>query len=60
MVQSYSVETYSVQDYVTDIRSAVAHNTSDDAITQAIKPLAKRLASNTSWIKDSYREVDEE
>ena len=60
MVQSYSVETYSVEDYVTDIRAAVAHNTSDDAITQAIKPLAKRLASNTSWIKDSYREVDEE
>ena len=54
------MQTYSVENYVADIRAIVAEESSDSAITERIKPLALRLCSDKSWIKDDYRTVDAE
>lgn len=51
---------YSVQDYVEDIRAIVAEEAETEAITERIKPLALRLASDPSWFKDKYRYTDPE
>ena len=54
------MNSYSVEQYVSDIRTAVREENSDAAITARIKPFAGRLAADKSWIKSSYREVDAE
>ena len=51
---------YSVQDYVEDIRAIVAEEAETEAITERIKPLALRLASDPSWFEDKYRYTDPE
>ncbi len=51
-------ETYSIDAYVKDIRAVAASQTKTRAITDAIKPLAKRLAAAPYWFKPEYREVD--
>ena len=52
------MENYSVETYIKDIRAIVAREANQEAITENIKPLAKRLAADKSWIKPEYREVD--
>jgi len=52
--------TYSVKDYVSDIRAIVARETDIGAITEQIKPLALRLASDPSWFVEKYRYTDPE
>ena len=54
------MQTYSVENYVTDIRAVIAEETTDARVTARIKPLAKRLADDKAWLKDSYREVNAE
>ena len=54
------MNSYSVEQYVSDIRTVVQEENSDAAITARIKPFASRLAADKSWIKRSYREVDAE
>ena len=54
------MHSYSVEQYVSDIRTAVEEENSDAAITTRIKPFAGRLAADKSWIKHSYRDVDAE
>ncbi len=49
---------YSVEQYVKDIRAVVSEEHEIDAISQRIKPLALRLASDPSWFQDKYRKVD--
>lgn len=53
-------ETYSVAQYVADIRQIAAEETDEAAITDRVKPLAKRLAADRSWFKDEYRTTDPE
>ena len=54
------MEAYSVEQYVADIRAAIAEETTESAITDRIKPLSKRLAADKSWFRESYREIDAE
>ena len=49
---------YSVESYIKNIRSVVAEEVTQIAITERIKPLAERLAADKSWIKKEYFEVD--
>ena len=49
---------YSVEDYVRDIRAIVASETETEAITDRIKPLALKLASDPGWFEDKYRYTD--
>ena len=49
---------YSVQDYVSDIRAIVAAETEIEAITDRIKPLALKLASDPGWFEEKYRYTD--
>lgn len=51
---------YSVKEYVRDIRAVVASETATRAITDRIKPLALKLASEAHWFEDKYRYTDEE
>ena len=51
---------YSVDEYVADIRNVVAEEDTEAAITSRIKPMARRLAADRSWIKEVHREVDPE
>ena len=51
---------YSVEDYVSDIRAIVAEETEMEAITDRIKPLALRLASDPCWFEEKYRYTDPE
>ena len=53
-------DTYSVQQYVHDLRAITAEETDDAAITRRVKPLAKRLAGDPSWLKPEYRTCDAE
>tara|TARA_B110000438_G_C15547852_1_gene535602 strand:- start:1 stop:561 length:561 start_codon:yes stop_codon:yes gene_type:complete len=52
------MQTYSVEDYVADIRAVVAEETTAAAISERIKPLSKRLAADRMWFEDTYRKID--
>lgn len=54
------MEQYSVENYVRDIRQIVAEESEIEAITDRIKPLALRLASDPNWFEDKYRYTDPE
>ena len=51
---------YTIQDYVRDIRAVVAEEVEIEAITERIKPLALRLASDPGWFQEKYRYTDPE
>ena len=54
------MQSYSVENYVADIRAIVAEETTEAAITERIKPLALKLCSDNSWVTDEHRAVDPE
>jgi len=54
------MQTYSVDNYVADIKAIVGEESSNASITERIKPLAEKLTAEKDWYKDEYREVDEE
>ena len=54
------MQTYSVEDYVADIRAVVAEETTEAAISERIKPLSKRLEADRMWFQDTHREIDAE
>jgi len=51
---------YSVEEYIRDMRAVVAEETDVEAITDRIKPLALKLASDRTWFQDKYRYTDPE
>ena len=51
-------ENYSLEQYVADIRAIAAEETDEAAITDRIKPLARRLAEAPGWFRDEYRNCD--
>ena len=51
---------YGVEEYVRDIRAIVAVESDHAVITDRIKPLALRLASDPGWFKEKYRHTDPE
>ena len=51
-------QSYSVEEYVADLRAAVSEETSEEAITDRIKPLAKRMADcKDAWFREEYRKT---
>lgn len=59
-MQTGSSEQYSVEHFISDLRSIAAEENDDAAITARLKPLAERLTSDKHWMTDEYRKVDEE
>lgn len=51
---------YSIGDYVADIREITRQESSEEAITRRIRPLAKRLAATPGWIRDEWRHCPED
>lgn len=45
--------------YRADLRKIVSEEAENTKITARIKPLAEKLAADTSWFKDEYRTIDE-
>lgn len=53
-------DTYTVQDYVEDLRATVAAAGSESEILSKVRPLAQKLVNNRdSWIKPEHYEVDD-
>lgn len=52
--------TYSLEDYIHDIRDITSAESQVSVITERIKPLAQRLAATPDWFKPEYRETDPE
>jgi len=51
---------YTVAAYIEDLRRITAEETDDKAILRRVAPLAKKLATTPGWIKEEYRQCDEE
>lgn len=51
---------YSLQDYVADLRAVAAETTDEDEILRRVGPLAQRFVSDKSWLEEKYYRVDEE
>ena len=51
--------TYSVDEFVNDLRLITQKQTTDSVIIQKVIPLAKRLASETDWSAEYFRSCDE-
>ena len=53
--------TYSLEQFVEDLRAAAEADRSDRDIIRAVTPLAKRMAENSgSWLKQEHYSCDEE
>lgn len=53
-------ETYTLDAYVADLREIVAEAGSESAIFDRLNPLAKRLATDRSWLKPEHYHIDAE
>ena len=51
---------YGVEQFVADLRSIAAAENDASSVASRVKPLAKRLAANPSWMKEEYRQSDEQ
>ncbi|CAA6819979.1 MAG: Unknown protein [uncultured Thiotrichaceae bacterium] len=51
---------YSISQYISDIQVIASEETDPKALTEAIKPLAARLAATDEFKKDKYKACDEE
>jgi predicted metal-dependent enzyme (double-stranded beta helix superfamily) len=52
--------TYSLEQYVQDLRNITAQETDPVRITDRVEPLAKKFAKEPGWFRPEYRECDEE
>jgi len=53
-------ETYSLSDYVADLRAVVAETSDEDEILSRVGPLAQRFVADKSWIEEKHYKADEE
>ena len=51
---------YSLDDYVADLRRITAETTDESEIFDQLGPLAQRLVADKSWLKPEYYETDAE
>jgi hypothetical protein len=51
---------YSLDEYVRDVRTVTAEETDPINITDRVAPLAKKFAQTPGWIRPEYRECDAE
>ena len=49
---------YSLDEYVRDLRTVTAEETDPINITDRVAPLAKKFAQTPGWIRPQYRECD--
>ena len=52
--------TYSLEQYVQDLRAITAEETDPVRITDRVSPLAKKFAQAPGWLRPEHRECDEE
>lgn len=53
-------DTYSLQQYVEDLRAITANTNDEDEIIGQVGPLALRVVADRSWLQPKYYEADEE
>ncbi len=53
-------ETYSLQQYIDDLRRISAQSETEDEIFEQLEPLAARLVSDPSWLEPKHFESNEE
>ena len=51
---------YSLQDYVADLRAVAAETDDEDEILRRVGPLAQRFVSDRSWLEEKHYKADEE
>ncbi len=51
---------YSLEQYVKDLRSVTAQESDPEKITERVAPIAKRFALDAGWMRPQYRECDRE
>ena len=51
---------YSLDDYIADLRRITAETTDESAIFDSLGPCAQALVADTSWLKPEYYQADEE
>ncbi|MGB5708963.1 MAG: cysteine dioxygenase family protein [Arenicellales bacterium] len=52
--------TYSLQQYVSDLKEITAETTDEEEIIDRVGPLVERLVADKSWLQQKYYETDEE
>ena len=53
-------ESYSLEQYVNDLRSIVAETSDEDQIIRQLGPLAQRVVADKSWLQPKHYETDAE
>ena len=53
-------ESYSLEQYVNDLRSIVAETSDEDEIIRQLGPLAQRVVADKSWLQPKHYETDAE
>jgi predicted metal-dependent enzyme (double-stranded beta helix superfamily) len=53
-------DTYTLSQYVADLRTIAAETQSEAAMVERVRPLAKRLVLNKDWVDPRYYTCDEE
>jgi predicted metal-dependent enzyme (double-stranded beta helix superfamily) len=53
-------DTYSLQQYVKDLRAITSETSDEDEIIGRVGPLAQRVVADKSWLQPKYYEPDEE
>ena len=53
-------DTYSLQQYVEDLREITAQSSNEDEIIGQVGPLAQRVVADKSWLQPKHYEADEE
>ena len=54
------METYTLDQYVADLRAIAARENDPEKITTLVAPLATKFAQSRDWSRPEYRECDEE
>jgi len=52
--------TYSIEQYVQDLRAITAQETDAERITERVAPLAQKFATSPGWFRPEFRECDQE
>lgn len=59
-MQAMSTEPNGLQEFVADLRRITAESDDPGRITQAVRPLAQRLAQDKSWVEERFYRPNEE
>lgn len=54
------MDTYSLQQYVSDLQKITGETSDEEQIISRVAPLAERLVADKSWLQQKYYETDED